>query len=201
MIQMNCQGLALGYSSALVRDLSFTVSAGDYLCILGENGVGKSTLMKTVLGLQIPLEGSVTLSGGVHSNEIGYLPQQTQAQRDFPATVWEVVLSGCQSRCGLRPFYTKAEKELDFARYLSDNNIPMWIRQVLIPGYTDDENDLLRLKKFISSLKTVEKVELLPYHNLGEYKWKNLGFKYELENVKEPSQEEIDKAKKILGIS
>ena len=112
MIQMNCQGLALGYSSALVRDLSFTVSAGDYLCILGENGVGKSTLMKTVLGLQIPLEGSVTLSGGVHSNEIGYLPQQTQAQRDFPATVWEVVLSGCQSRCGLRPFYTKAEKEL-----------------------------------------------------------------------------------------
>lgn len=112
MIQMNCQGLALGYSSALVRDLSFTVSAGDYLCILGENGVGKSTLMKTVLGLQIPLEGSVTLSGGIHSNEIGYLPQQTQAQRDFPATVWEVVLSGCQSRCGLRPFYTKAEKEL-----------------------------------------------------------------------------------------
>ena len=71
MIQMNCQGLALGYSSALVRDLSFTVSAGDYLCILGENGVGKSTLMKTVLGLQIPLEGSVTLSGGIHSNEIG----------------------------------------------------------------------------------------------------------------------------------
>ena len=93
------------------------------------------------------------------------------------------------------------ERELDFARYLSDNNIPMWIRQVLIPGYTDDENDLLRLKKFISSLKTVEKVELLPYHNLGEYKWKNLGFKYELENVKEPSQEEIDNTKKILGIS
>ena len=112
MIQMNCQGLTLGYDSALVRDLSFTVSIGDYLCILGENGAGKSTLMKTILGLLTPLEGSVTLSGGVGANEIGYLPQQTQAQRDFPATVWEVALSGCQSRCGLRPFYTKAEKEL-----------------------------------------------------------------------------------------
>ena len=112
MIQMNCQGLTLGYDSALVRDLSFTVSTGDYLCILGENGAGKSTLMKTILGLLTPLEGSVTLSSGVHANEIGYLPQQTQAQRDFPATVWEVALSGCQSRCGLRPFYTKAEKEL-----------------------------------------------------------------------------------------
>ena len=92
------------------------------------------------------------------------------------------------------------ERELDFARYLSDNNIPMWIRQVFIPGYTDDENDLLKLRDFISTLKTVEKVELLPYHNLGEYKWKKLGLKYELEGVREPSQEEIDKAKKILGI-
>ena len=110
MIQMNCQGLALGYDSALVRDLNFTVGTGDYLCILGENGAGKSTLMKTILGLLTPLEGSVTLSGGVRANEIGYLPQQTQAQRDFPATVWEVALSGCQSRCGLRPFYTKAGK-------------------------------------------------------------------------------------------
>lgn len=112
MIQMNCQGLALGYDSALVRDLNFTVGTGDYLCILGENGAGKSTLMKTILGLLTPLEGSVTLSGGVRANEIGYLPQQTQAQRDFPATVWEVVLSGCQGRCGLRPFYTRAEKDL-----------------------------------------------------------------------------------------
>ena len=112
MIQMNCQGLTLGYDSALVRDLSFTVGAGDYLCILGKNGAGKSTLMKTILGLLPPLEGSVSLRDGVRANEIGYLPQQTQAQRDFPATVWEVVLSGCQSRCGLRPFYTRAEKEL-----------------------------------------------------------------------------------------
>ncbi|MDY3014644.1 MAG: ABC transporter ATP-binding protein [Evtepia sp.] len=112
MIQMNCQGLSLGYDVPLVRDLRFTVSAGDYLYILGENGAGKSTLMKTILGLLPPLDGRVTLGGGVRANEIGYLPQQTQTQRDFPATVWEVVLSGCQSRCGLRPFYTRAEKDL-----------------------------------------------------------------------------------------
>ncbi len=112
MIQMNCQGLALGYDSALVRDLSFTIHAGDYLYILGENGTGKSTLMRTILGLLPPLEGSVVLGGGVLPAEIGYLPQQTQAQRDFPATVWEVALSGCQGRCGLRPFYTRAEKDL-----------------------------------------------------------------------------------------
>ena len=112
MIQMNCQGLTLGYDSVLVRDLSFTIHAGDYLYILGENGTGKSTLMRTILGLLPPLGGSVVLGGGVLPAEIGYLPQQTQAQRDFPATVWEVALSGCQGRCGLRPFYTRAEKDL-----------------------------------------------------------------------------------------
>ncbi len=112
MIQMNCQGLTLGYDSVLVRDLSFTIHAGDYLYILGENGTGKSTLMRTILGLLPPLEGSVVLGRGVLPAEIGYLPQQTQAQRDFPATVWEVALSGCQGRCGLRPFYTRAEKDL-----------------------------------------------------------------------------------------
>ena len=83
---------------------------------------------------------------------------------------------------------------------MSDNNIPMWIRQVLIPGYTDDENDLKKLKSFIDSLKTVEKVEVLPYHKMGEYKWKSLGLEYPLKNVREPNESEIEKAKKILGI-
>ena len=87
--------------------------------------------------------------------------------------------------------------ELDFARYLSDNGIKMWIRQVLIPGYTDDENDLLRLKAFIESLKTVEKVELLPYHNMGKFKWKDLGLKYELENVQPSTNEDVEHAKKF----
>ena len=91
--------------------------------------------------------------------------------------------------------------ELEFAKYLSDNNIPVWIRQVLIPGYTDDKNDLLQLKNFISTLSNVQKVELLPYHNMGSYKWKKLGQKYELKNVRQATDEDIKKAKEILGIS
>ncbi len=91
--------------------------------------------------------------------------------------------------------------ELAFARYLSDNNIPMWIRQVLIPGYTDSEEDLLQLKDFISSLKSVEKVELLPYHDMGKYKWKKLGLKYELEDVRPANDSDLKRAKEILGIS
>jgi pyruvate formate lyase activating enzyme len=93
------------------------------------------------------------------------------------------------------------DKELTFARYLSNNNIHMWIRQVLVPGYTDDEQDLLKLKEFISTLKTVDKVEILPYHDIGKYKWKKLGLKYELENVRPANDEDVKRAKKILGIS
>lgn len=90
--------------------------------------------------------------------------------------------------------------ELDFARYLSDNNVNMWIRQVLIPGYTDDEQDLLKLKDFIASLKTVQKVELLPYHDMGKFKWKKLKLKYELEDVRLANSEDVERAKKILEI-
>ena len=91
--------------------------------------------------------------------------------------------------------------ELEFAKYLSDNNIDIWIRQVLVPGITDDETDLLKLKEFISSLKTVKKVELLPYHNMGKYKWEKLGLKYELENIRQATSDDVEKAKKILGIT
>ena len=86
-----------------------------------------------------------------------------------------------------------------FARYLSDNGKHMWIRQVIIPGYTDDEQDLMKLKEFISSLKTVDKVELLPYHNMGKYKWEKLGAKYELENVRTATNEDIERAKRIIN--
>ncbi|MCR4939738.1 MAG: metal ABC transporter ATP-binding protein [Treponemataceae bacterium] len=107
------QSLSLGYDShAILENLSFTVNAGDYLCIVGENGSGKSTLMKTLLGLQKPLGGKILVGDGLKKNDIGYLPQQTMVQRDFPASVKEIVLSGCQNRCGLRPFYNKEEKEL-----------------------------------------------------------------------------------------
>lgn len=90
--------------------------------------------------------------------------------------------------------------ELEFAKYLSNNGISMWIRQVLVPGYTDNKDDLLKLKDFISKLKTVEKVELLPYHSMGKYKWKNLGLKYELENIPDATNDDISRAKEILKI-
>ena len=93
------------------------------------------------------------------------------------------------------------KRELEFAKYLSDKNIPVWIRQVLIPGITDNKDDLLKLRDFISSLNSVKKVELLPYHSMGAYKWKKLGQKYELENVRQATDEDIKKAKEILGIS
>ena len=92
------------------------------------------------------------------------------------------------------------EKELNFARYLSDNNIPIWIRQVIVPGITDDEEDLLELKDFISSLKTVKNIELLPYHNLGKYKWEKLGYEYNLKNIPLATNKDIQRAKEILGI-
>ena len=90
--------------------------------------------------------------------------------------------------------------ELEFAKYLSENGKDMWIRQVLIPGYTDKEEDLIKLREFINSLKTVKKVEILPYHNLGKFKWDNMNVPYEFENVKVPTNEEVKKAKEILGI-
>lgn len=92
------------------------------------------------------------------------------------------------------------EKELTFAKYLSESGIPMWIRQVLVPGYTDSEEDLLQLKALIASLKTVQKVELLPYHDLGKYKWEALQLDYPLSHVKQASTDDIKRAKKILGI-
>ena len=111
--QITCENLELGYGSGILVDgLSFTVKKRDYLCIVGENGAGKSTLLRTILGLQKPLTGTITFGGGLQQNEIGYLPQQTFVQRDFPASVWEVVLSGCQGRCGLRPFYNREEKQI-----------------------------------------------------------------------------------------
>ena len=113
MALLTCTDLSLGYEGhAIVKDLNFTVQSGDYLCIVGENGSGKSTLMKTILGLTAPMAGSITTGDGLKKNEIGYLPQQTLIQRDFPASVREIVISGCQGRMGFKPFYGPAEKAL-----------------------------------------------------------------------------------------
>ena len=105
--------LSLGYDSQIiVKDLNFKVDQGDYLCIVGENGSGKTTLMRTLLHLKEPAGGQILTGDGLEADEIGYLPQQTVIQRDFPASVTEIVLSGCLGRRGFHPFYNKEEKKL-----------------------------------------------------------------------------------------
>ena len=113
MAQIVCENVTLGYGGmTILENLSFSVEEGDYLYIVGENGSGKTTLMKTLLGLTPPLKGQIRFGDGLRRSEIGYLPQQTVVQRDFPASVREIVLSGCQGRMGLRPFYRQEERDL-----------------------------------------------------------------------------------------
>lgn len=112
MALLTCDNITLSYDSKpIVTNLSFSVSAGEYLCILGENGAGKSTLMKGILGLLKPVSGKIIYGDGLVRNEIGYLPQQSDIQRDFPASVKEVISSGCLNKCGIFPFLSKAQKE------------------------------------------------------------------------------------------
>lgn len=111
--QIICRNAALGYEDGIVTEnLNFTVNSGDYLCILGENGSGKSTLIKALLGLKPQVSGEIKWCDGFSARDIGYLPQQTPIQRDFPASVREIVLSGCLSKKGFHPFYNSAEKKL-----------------------------------------------------------------------------------------
>ena len=111
MTQISVQDVTISYEKRpVINGLSFDVKAGDYLCIVGENGSGKSTLMKGILGL-LPLKGGTIRYGqGIKANQIGYLPQQTIVQKDFPASVQEIVLSGCLNRMGLKPFFSASEK-------------------------------------------------------------------------------------------
>lgn len=112
MLELNCKNLTLGYDGrAIVENLNFTLESGDYLGIIGENGAGKSTLMRTILSLQKPLSGEIEYMNGLTASEIGYIPQQTDAQKDFPASVYEVVLSGCLNSLGFKPFYSKVHKQ------------------------------------------------------------------------------------------
>ena len=106
-----CQGAAFGYDGyAVISALTFTVMSGDYLCIVGKNGSGKSTLVKGLLRLLEPLQGAITFYGGFKRDAVGYLPQQTAAQKDFPAGAFEIILSGAVGGMGLRPFYSAKEK-------------------------------------------------------------------------------------------
>lgn len=111
MTLIECKRLSVGYDKKVVcKDINFKVEEGDYLCILGENGSGKSTLLKTILGLNKAVFGKVIFEKSLSKNKLGYLPQQNDFQKDFPATVREVIMSGFISQMGLRPFYNKAEK-------------------------------------------------------------------------------------------
>ena len=113
MSLISCKNVYLKYeNTSVVEDLSFNVEAGDYLCIVGENGSGKSTLIKSILGLKETASGHLHFGDGLTAKQIGYLPQQTTAQKDFPASVYEVVLSGCIGKTSGRLFFTKEQKLL-----------------------------------------------------------------------------------------
>ena len=109
---LKCEHVGFGYENQdAVLDVNLEVNEGDYICIVGENGSGKSTLMKGILGLLKPTSGKIEYSEDLKKAGIGYLPQQTDAQKDFPATVFEVVISGCLGKRGSRPFYSIKEKK------------------------------------------------------------------------------------------
>jgi len=109
---LKCQNLSLGYNGRIItKNINFELCRGDYLCIVGENGSGKSTLIKTLLHLNTPISGEITEDPYLKAQNIGYLPQQTLIQKDFPASVFEIVLSGCLSSRGIAPFYKSKDKK------------------------------------------------------------------------------------------
>ena len=111
MAILTCENVSFSYDGVSVLEgVDFSLKAGDYLCVVGENGSGKSTLIKGLLSLKTPAQGRIELGDGLKRTEIGYLPQQTEIQRDFPASVWEVVLSGCLNSLDGRLFYGAEEK-------------------------------------------------------------------------------------------
>ncbi len=117
MALIRCENVSIGYEGQIVvKDLNFQIASGDYLCIVGENGSGKSTLVKSLLGLKSVEKGQIVFGDGLRQTEIGYLPQQTDVQKDFPASVYEVVLSGRLNSRGIRPFYTSADKKTAFEK-------------------------------------------------------------------------------------
>ena len=162
MFQLICDQVSVGYDGkAVLQNLNFTVNAGDYLCIVGENGSGKSTLMKTILGLQPPIAGKIETGDGLKQNEIGYLPQQTAAQKDFPASVQEIVLSGCQARCGLRPFYNQQEKQL---RYMEENEQRIRELRHDMKNYFLSYETLLKAGKVKEVIEDLEKMISVRMH-------------------------------------
>lgn len=117
MSLLTCQNLSFSYNGTeVLSDINFILEQGDYLCVVGENGAGKSTLIKGLLHLKKPSSGQILTGDGLKPNEIGYLPQQTQVQKDFPASVYEVVLSGCLNSLGRHLFYTRRNRRMVMGR-------------------------------------------------------------------------------------
>ncbi len=153
---LDCQNVTMGYDGCLaVNDISFDLEQGDYLCIVGENGSGKSTLVKGILGLLKPMKGNIVFNG-IKQTEIGYLPQQTIVQKDFPANVFEVVLSGCLNRRGLLPFYSKKEKSR-----ADDNIIKLGINELKKKSYRDLSGGQQQRVLLARALCATEKLLLL----------------------------------------
>lgn len=112
MSLLECKKLSIGYQNKVVcKDISFKVERGEYVCVIGENGSGKSTMLKTILGLNKAISGKIIFDDDFNKSAIGYLPQQSGIQKDFPATVKEIVMSGFLGKIGLRPFYNRKEKD------------------------------------------------------------------------------------------
>ena len=133
MSLISVNNISLSYENmTVIEDLSFCVNSGDYLCIVGENGSGKSTLVKALLSLKKPVSGSIEFGDGLKQKEIGYLSQQTGAQRDFPASVREVVISGCLNSRGILPFYSRRE-----VKQANDNMERLGISELANRSYRD----------------------------------------------------------------
>lgn len=112
MTLLECENLSIGYGSKIIqKNLNIRIQSGDYFFIIGENGAGKSTLLKTILGFEPPISGKITFTEGFEKGSVGYLPQQNSSLKEFPATVEEIVLSGCNGKLGLFPFYSKEHKK------------------------------------------------------------------------------------------
>lgn len=141
MSYIKVEDLSLGYDSEIVcSNINFEINKNDYLCIIGENGAGKSTLIKTILDLKEKKAGKILFSENLKKSEIGYLPQQTVVQKDFPATVYEVVLSGMLSQLKYRPFYTKKEKNMQNKKW---KNWELHIYKIkVIASYLVDNNNV-----------------------------------------------------------
>ncbi|MDP3447320.1 MAG: ATP-binding cassette domain-containing protein [Eubacteriales bacterium] len=178
MSLIQIQNAAFRYDGKeVVSELNFTIERGDYLCIVGENGSGKSTLIKGLLGLKAPHNGTITFGEGLTARQIGYLPQQKESQRDFPASVQEVVLSGTLNSLGFRPFYTRRQKknaltQIDRVGMLPLKNTPFrelsggQQQRALLARALAATQTLLILDEPISSLDPVAAADM--YHLIEE---------------------------------